>query len=290
MAIQETGIEVAQCHLPFRGKRINCHTPEDLAYYYEMFYRAIDVASFLNVPWGVIHPDTFKGSGLSDEECCKLNHENNDKYIEYALNRGLNIAYENMTLGKCAGYCTYVDQLIHLIDSYKDDRIGACLDTGHANMVYKDQYEPIIKLGHRLHCTHINDNLGTDDLHSIRALGLSWIMVGASSLEYANVIEALEKGDFYMSCGPEISSLTMEGTTLKVTCSDAQRINLESHGRFARLVTAEEGSLLREASFDLSAFLEKVGDNPDVCLYLTVTAPDGTYAATRAYYLNELKG
>jgi sugar phosphate isomerase/epimerase len=32
-------------------------------------------------------------------------------------------------------------------------------------MVYKDQYEPIIKLGHRLHCTHINDNLGTDDLH-----------------------------------------------------------------------------------------------------------------------------
>lgn len=165
LAIQETGIEVAQCHLPFRGKRINCHTPEDLAYYYEMFYRAIDVASFLNVPWGVIHPDTLKGSGLSDEECCKLNHENNDKYIEYALNRGLNIAYENMTLGKCAGYCTYVDQLIHLIDSYKDDRIGACLDTGHANMVYKDQYEPIIKLGHRLHCTHINDNLGTDDLH-----------------------------------------------------------------------------------------------------------------------------
>ena len=40
---------------------------------------------------------------------------------------------------------------------------------------------------------------------------------------------------------------------------------------------------------DLSAFLEKVGDNPDVCLYLTVTAPDGTYAATRAYWLEELK-
>ncbi len=165
LAVQETGIEIAQCHLPFKGKKINCHTPEDLEYYYKMFYRAIDVAGFLNVPWGVIHPDTLKGKGLSDDECCKINHDHNDRYIEYALNKGINIAYENMTFGTQAGYCTYVDQLVHLIDSYADPRIGACLDTGHANMVYEDQYEPILKLGHRLHCTHINDNLGKDDLH-----------------------------------------------------------------------------------------------------------------------------
>ena len=165
LAAQETGIEMAQCHLPFRGKKVLCHTPEDLEFYYEMFYRAIDVASFLGIPWGVIHPDTLKESGLSDDECARINHERHDKYIEYALNKNVNIAYENMTFGKCAGYCTYVDQLVHLIDSYADDRIGACLDTGHANMVYEDQYEAIKKLGHRLHCTHINDNLGKDDLH-----------------------------------------------------------------------------------------------------------------------------
>jgi sugar phosphate isomerase/epimerase len=165
LAVQETGIELAQCHLPFRGKKVKCHTPEDLEYYYKMFYRAIDVAGFLGIPWGVIHPETFRGQNLSDEECCRLNHEANDKYIEYALNKGVNIAYENMTLGAKAGYCTYIDQLVDLIDSYADPRIGACLDTGHANMVYEDQYEPILKLGHRLHCTHINDNLGKDDLH-----------------------------------------------------------------------------------------------------------------------------
>ena len=98
-------------------------------------------------------------------ETDRRNHEENDRYIEYALKRNLNIAYENMTYGKCPGYCTYIDQLVHLIDTYGDDRIGACLDTGHANMVYADQYEAILKLGHRLHCTHINDNLGKDDLH-----------------------------------------------------------------------------------------------------------------------------
>jgi sugar phosphate isomerase/epimerase len=153
LAVQETGIEVAQCHLPFKGKKINWRSPEELEFYYEMFYRAIDVAGFLNIPWAVIHPETLKGKNLSDDECCKINHELNDKYIEHALNQEVNIAYENMTLGTCAGYCTYVDQLVHLIDSYADDRVGACLDTGHANMVYEDQYEPILKLGKRLHCT-----------------------------------------------------------------------------------------------------------------------------------------
>ena len=165
LAVQETGIELAQCHLPFKGKKVKWHTPEELAYYYEMFYRAIDVAGFLGIPWGVIHPERFLGQNLSDEECCRINHETNDKYIEYALNKGVNIAYENMALGAKAGYCAYIDQLVDLIDSYADPRIGACLDTGHANMVYDDQYEPILKLGHRLHCTHINDNLGKDDLH-----------------------------------------------------------------------------------------------------------------------------
>lgn len=191
IAVQESGIEIAQCHLPFKGKKVNCHTPEDLEYYYEMFYRAIDVAGFLKVPWGVIHPDTFKGKNLSDDECCKLNHERHDKYIEYALNQGINIAYENMTLGTQAGYCTYVDQLVHLIDSYADPRIGACLDTGHANMVYDDQYEPILKLGHRLHCTHINDNLGKDDLHLAPFSGtIRWesVIKGLRDINYPGVL------------------------------------------------------------------------------------------------------
>lgn len=191
LTIQDTGIEVVQCHLPFKGKKVNCHTPEDLEFYYKMFYRAIDVAGFLNVPWAVIHPETLRDKGLSDEECCKINHERNDPYIEYALKQGINIAYENMTLGAKAGYCTYIDQLVHLIDSYKDPRIGACLDTGHANMVYDDQYEPILKLGHRLHCTHINDNLGKDDLHLPPFSGtIKWesVIKALREIEYPGVL------------------------------------------------------------------------------------------------------
>lgn len=129
--------------------------------------------------------------------------------------------------------------------------------------------------------------LGTDDMHIPRAAGLSWIMVGAPQLRYGSIIEALEKGDFYMSCGPEIFSLTVDGNILKTTCSDARYITLESHGRFARRADADDGSCIREAEFDLTPFFEKA-DDPSMYLHLTVTAADGTYAATRAYRLNEL--
>jgi sugar phosphate isomerase/epimerase len=186
-AVNDTGIKLAQCHLPFKGKKVKCHTPEDLEYYYTMFYRAIDVAAFLEIPWGVIHPNTFKGQTLSDDECVRINHEENDRYIEYALNKNVNIAYENMV----NGYCTSVDQLADLIDSYKDNRIGACLDTGHANTYYKDQYEAIVRLGHRLRCTHINDNNGKDDLHLAPFSGtVKWesVMKALRDINYPGVL------------------------------------------------------------------------------------------------------
>ena len=90
-----------------------------------------------------------------------------------------------------------------------------------------------------------------------------------------------------MSCGPEITDLSFEGTALKVACSDAQSIRMETHGRRADVVVTENEPL-REATFHLDKILEKLGNDPEAFLYITVTAPDGTYAVTRPYYLREL--
>lgn len=143
-------------------------------------------------------------------------------------------------------------------------------------------YQDLLNLGNRLY------PLGTDDMHRPEAAGRGWIMVGAPALTYADVIRALENGDFYMSCGPQLESLYMEGTMLKLTCSEAREIRLESHGRFARAVRAQGEDWLRGGEFDLQPFLEKA-DSADMFVRLTVTAPDGSYAATRAYYLEELQ-
>ena len=130
--------------------------------------------------------------------------------------------------------------------------------------------------------------VGTDDMHYRRALGKTWIMVGAKELSYPSVIEAMEKGDFYMSCGPEITSLYMEGNVLKITCSDAVRINLETHGRQARMAFTKDEPL-REAEFDLTDLFAKIENDNNPFIYLTVTAKDGSYATTRAFYLKEFR-
>ena len=96
--------------------------------------------------------------------------------------------------------------------------------------------------------------LGTDDAHKIEDMGGAWIMVGAEKLEYGSVVDALEKGDFYMSCGPEIFDLTIEGNTVKITCSDAASVSLSNHGRLPRRVTAEAGKTINEAAFDIEFF------------------------------------
>lgn len=142
-------------------------------------------------------------------------------------------------------------------------------------------YRDLLNLGNQVY------PLGTDDMHFRRSLGKSWIMVGASELSYGSVMQALENGDFYMSCGPEIKDLWIEDGKLKITCSDATRINLETHARIARNVVADGDNWLQEAEIDLTEFVDKIKDNPLAYIRLTVTAPDGTYAATRAYYLNE---
>ena len=155
-----------------------------------------------------------------------------------------------------------------------------CCLLGHNENNFR-VYQDLLTLGNRIY------PLGTDDMHTPRALGQSWIMVGASDLSYGSVMEALEKGDFYMSCGPEITSLRVEGDVLKIACSDAQRINMQTHGRYAKVIIAE-GDPLREAEFPLDNFFAKADGDPGAFLYITVTAPDGSYATTRPYYLKDL--
>ncbi len=161
---QDLGLSLPQCHLPFKSKKTKWQTAEDYAFYIEMFYRAVDVAAVIGFPWAVVHPDRYPLREEMDlETLIQENHKEYDPLVDYALKKGVNIAFENMN----AGHFAKAEELVEYIDSYHDDRVGACWDTGHANMYYKggDQWEPLHTVGHRLHCTHIADNRAKDDLH-----------------------------------------------------------------------------------------------------------------------------
>ena len=109
-------------------------------------------------------------------------------------------------------------------------------------------------------------------------------------LTYGNVIDAMEQGNLYVSTGPEIFCLFLEGDTVTVWCSDARSVALESNIRFARSAClASNDGLLWEAKLDISPWRNAAVQNPDDWFRITVYGPYGHYAATRAYFRDELE-
>ena len=90
--------------------------------------------------------------------------------------------------------------------------------------------------------------VGTDDAHYPRAVGGSWIMVGAKALRYDSVIQALEKGDFYMSCGPEIHDFYIEDGKAYVKCSEVVEIQFIHKRAPYKVTRAAEGETITEGS------------------------------------------
>ena len=148
-------------------------------------------------------------------------------------------------------------------------------------------YRELLNLGNRLF------PVGADDSHNERTVGGSWIMVGAEKLAYDSVIEALEKGDFYASTGPEIYDLTLEGTTLRFRCSDAAFVTVETGLRFAAKVRpVAPGKLLRGGEIDMKKWFDFCKEcAPETenrkWFRFIVHGPHCEYATTRAFWYDE---
>ena len=135
--------------------------------------------------------------------------------------------------------------------------------------------------------------LATDDAHILSHCFGGYIMIKADKLEYKTIMDALERGDFYASTGPEIKELTIENGIVHVSCSEAARISLTTELRFARCKNADGDNLCTEADFDLSKYIEIVKNatnSPwDSYFRVTVTDKNGNLAHSRAYFLDELQ-
>lgn len=138
-------------------------------------------------------------------------------------------------------------------------------------------FDDMVRAGKKIYCTmcddaHFKAGYGEPNFD---ALG-GWVMVNANTLEYAKIMEALQKGDFYASNGPEIYSLVIDGDKVKVRCSDAVQITYTNHGKKARAVNARKGEFVTEAEFDIDY-------TDDVWFRITVRDQYGKVAHTQAY-------
>lgn len=136
--------------------------------------------------------------------------------------------------------------------------------------------------------------IASDDTHGVEKCFGGFVMVKADKLEYATVMTALEKGDFYASTAPAIYELSIENGILKIVCSDAVMVAVSTERRRTFCKRAEKGCTFQSAEFDINAFIEEseiLAQKTDKKAYIRVTVKDvhGDSAWTRAYYLNELK-
>ena len=129
-------------------------------------------------------------------------------------------------------------------------------------------YDALLRSGHKLWCT------ATDDNHNFHPMGTprwdscgGFTMIKAKELTYDAILDALKKGDFYASTGPEIKELYIEDDQLHVKTSPASRITVTTAVRSSRVANPAEGEdTLCEAVFDLSRFYPG---------YFRITVEDG---------------
>lgn len=159
---------------------------------------------------------------------------------------------------------------------------GICIRKGYEDF-QPHVFDDLLKAGNRIF------PIGADDIHNPQHAFIAFIKVASPSLNYGDVMNALEKGDFYASTGPEIHSLTLENGVLSIKCSDAVQIRVCTQGR-RRYVTDSlaNGGLISEAEFDIRAWFDETAERKNPFFRIAVTDERGHAAYTRAFFRDEV--
>jgi len=98
-------------------------------------------------------------------------------------------------------------------------------------------YDHALSAGIRWHA------FAVDDTHRARRdAGRGWIMVKAETCARKAVLEAIRKGRFYASMGPEIHSITLRRSVLDIRCSPVRKI-VWAAGHFGTAIHAGRKNL-----------------------------------------------
>ena len=123
---------------------------------------------------------------------------------------------------------------------------------------------------HRLPLSHpLNDSFG----------GFTYIL--ADRLEYDDIINALDNGDCYCSSGPQIKEVSIDGDTVNIKTTDAQRITILSESRKTYSLPAKKGQSVNEFTCEIDK--ELTGK----FILIHVEDNSGNHAMTRAFYKGE---
>ncbi|MFA6736131.1 MAG: hypothetical protein WCR87_04350 [Saccharofermentanales bacterium] len=110
-------------------------------------------------------------------------------------------------------------------------------------------WDLLLSEGHKLW------GFASDDTHdpAVHALG-GWIVVKAAELTPASIMEALRKGSFYSSTGPEIYEFYVQDGVAYVECSDAKAVHFMTYDNLGKSFRASDGATLSKAEHKLAGY------------------------------------
>lgn len=196
----ELGIIFTQSHAPVYPFAEKEHYNEHME---DMMHRAFIACGETHIPWLVIH--ISRPVNMTLEETIKLNTEYFKRMLIWAHKYNVGIAIENLPQNSNTSqkewssmFLSSPEALLSFVKGFNDDKIGVCIDVGHA-MVQGWKIPYVIDLmGSDLKALHIQDGNGISDQHLPPYFGkMNWI----------ELMEALKRnkysGDFtYEVCFP----------------------------------------------------------------------------------------
>jgi hypothetical protein len=205
-------------------------------------------ASFLAINSMEAHPKTGTGAPAHHFVCLDLPHP-------FDLSRDLPAQELIDTVKRAGGRVIYAHPYwtSHSIEELREvsGYAGVEVYNGHCDLASAKGYshvhaDQLFAKGSLVGLTAV------DDLHKSGWIGHGWTMVRSKALTKETVMDAIEKGCYYASCGPIIEDCRVENGTVKLTCSPASQIQFFFNGDGGgRLVLAEEGKTITEARWKI---------------------------------------
>ena len=175
---QDKGIKFIQAHAPFGGVFEN--TDE----FVSRITRGMQKASWIGAPMIVVHPCkhvNYKEVGF--DKMFEYNYNFYKGLVPYAEEYDIKIAIENINLS----LTEKADALVKLYEELNNPVFTVCFDAGHGNVIGENPAEMVKVIGKRIGCTHIHDNDGSRDQHTLPFYGTTdWeaVMKALAEVDY----------------------------------------------------------------------------------------------------------
>ena len=210
-ALREWPDAVVTFHAPFYGVDMSASDPDAWDHSMRETMRALEVASDIGAGNLTVHVRGRETMKSWDDANLDAIRRSLDVLVNAAAERNMTLAVENLPPP-----CFTSDQadLLRLIEEYSADVVGACIDTGHANLGGRS-IEVARALAPRAYVSHLHDNIGEGH-------GDKHMIPGAGTIPWTEVVEAMREFR-----GKPVCEVVMTGT-LGETLVSAEKAILET--------------------------------------------------------------